>query len=106
MRGVDLAIYADAIAGEAASLSARAERARSRLRQAAIEKKARGELTRVAVERLEALGLLGAIDEAASRAELRELEAALDALEELQSWVENQLEELSPESTPTSEAMS
>jgi hypothetical protein len=91
MRGVDLAIYADAIAGEAASLSARAERARSRLRQAAIEKRARGDLTRVAVERLEALGLLGAIDEAASRTELRELEAALDALEELQSWVESEL---------------
>jgi Spy/CpxP family protein refolding chaperone len=92
VRGVDLAIYADALAGEAASLSARAERARSRLRQAAIEKRARKELTRVAVERLEALGLLVAVDEAASRAELRELEAALDALEELQSWVESELE--------------
>ena len=44
MRGVDLAIYADALAGEAASLAARAERARSRLRQAAIEKRARTEL--------------------------------------------------------------
>ena len=52
MRGVDLAIYADALAGEAASLAARAERARSRLRQAAIEKRARGELTAVAVQRL------------------------------------------------------
>ena len=92
MRGVDLAIYADALAGEAASLSARAERARSRLRQAAIEKRARGELTTVAVERLEALGLLGAIDETAARGELRELEAALDALEELQSWIESELE--------------
>ena len=91
MRGVDLAIYADALAGEAASLSARAERARSRLRQAAIEKRARGELTQLAVERLEALALLGTIDEAAARAELRELEAALDALEELQSWVESEL---------------
>jgi hypothetical protein len=106
MRGVDLAIYADALAGEAASLSARAERARSRLRQAAIEKRARGELTQVAVERLEALGLLGAIDEPYARTELRELEAALDALEELQSWVENQLVELGPRSTSTSEAMS
>jgi|ERR671934_1956043 Spy/CpxP family protein refolding chaperone len=106
MRGVDLAIYADALAGEAASLAARAERARSRLRQAAIEKRARGELTRIAVERLEALGLLGTIDEAAARAELRELEAALDALEELQSWVENQLVELKPESASTSGAMS
>ena len=92
MRGVDLAIYADALAGEAASLSARAERARSRLRQAAIEKRARGELTQLAVERLEALALLGTIDEAAARAELRELEAALDALEELQSWIESELE--------------
>jgi Spy/CpxP family protein refolding chaperone len=92
MRGVDLAIYADALAGEAASLSARAERARSRLRQAAIEKRARGELTGVTTERLEALGLLGTIDEPAARAELEELEAALDALEELQSWVESELE--------------
>jgi hypothetical protein len=40
------------------------------------------------------------------RAELRELEAALDALEELQSWVETQLVELRPESASTSEAMS
>jgi Spy/CpxP family protein refolding chaperone len=91
MRGVDLAIYADALAGEAASLAARAERARSRLRQAAIEKRARGGLTRIAVERLEAIGVLGTVDEAASRAELRELEAALDAVEELQSWLEAEL---------------
>jgi hypothetical protein len=74
-----------------ASLAARAERARSRLRQAAIEKRARRDLTAVAVERLEALGLLGAIDETAARAELREIEAALDALEELQAWVETAL---------------
>jgi Spy/CpxP family protein refolding chaperone len=95
MRAVELAVYADALAGEAASLSARAERARSRLRQAAIQRRARSGLTELAVERLEALGLLGAIDEPAARAELRELEAALDALEELQAWVENQLVELS-----------
>lgn len=91
MRGVDLAIYADALAAEAASLAARAERARSRLRQAAIEQRARAGLTEVAVERLEAAGLLGEIDEPAARAELRGLEAALDALEELQSWVEREL---------------
>jgi hypothetical protein len=91
MRGVDLAIYADALAGEAASLAARAERARSRLRQAAIEKRARTELTAVAVDRLEALGVLGAVDELATRAELRELEAALDAVEELQAWLEAEL---------------
>jgi hypothetical protein len=91
VRGVDLAIYADALAAEAASVAARAERARSRLRQAAIEKRARAKLTPVAVERLEALGLLGGVDEAAIKAELRELEAALDAVEELQSWLESEL---------------
>jgi hypothetical protein len=91
MRAVDLAIYADALQGEAASLAARAERARSRLRQSAIETRARRELTAVAVERLKALGVLGAVDETATRAELRELEAALDAIEELQAWLEHEL---------------
>jgi hypothetical protein len=91
MRGVDLAIYADALAGEAASLAARAERARSRLRQVAIEKRARQELTPVAIERLEALGVLGGVDEVATRAELRELEGAADAVEELQAWLETEL---------------
>lgn len=79
------------LCAEAAGLEARAERARSRLRQAAIEKRARAELTTVAVERLEAHGLIGAVDEAATRAELRELEAALGAVEELQSFVEREL---------------
>jgi Spy/CpxP family protein refolding chaperone len=95
VRSVELAIYADALAGESASLAARAERARSRLLQAAIEKRARAELTESAIERLEALGLLGSIDERATRAELRELESALDALEELQAWVEAELAEAS-----------
>jgi Spy/CpxP family protein refolding chaperone len=93
MRSVELAVYADALAGEAASLGARAERARSRLRQAAIERRARDELSERAVERLEELGLLGAIDERQARAELREFEAAIDALEELQAWVEAELAE-------------
>jgi hypothetical protein len=91
MRSVELAIYADALAGESASLAARAERARSRLRQAAIEKRARAEISETAIDRLEALRLLGGIDESAVRAELRELDAALDALEELQAWVESEL---------------
>jgi len=95
MRAVELAVYADALAGEAASLSARAERARSRIRQAAIEKRARRNLTDAAVSRLQALGLLGAIDEPAARAELRELEGAIAALEELQAWVEAELAGLS-----------
>ena len=95
MRSVELAIYADALAGEAASLAARAERARSRLNQAAIEKRARTELSELAIERLELLGLVGSINESAAREELRELENALDALEELQAWVESQLAGLS-----------
>src|ERR687888_1531743 len=95
MRTVELAVYADELAGESASLAARAERARSRLRQAAIEKRARAELSESAIERLETLGLLGAIDERAVRAELRELEAVLDALDELQAWVEAELAEAS-----------
>jgi hypothetical protein len=95
MRAVELAVYADALAGEAVSLSARAERARSRIRQAAIEKRARRDLTDAAVTRLQALGLLGAIDEPAARAELRDLEGAIEALEELQSWVETELAGLS-----------
>jgi Spy/CpxP family protein refolding chaperone len=91
MRSVDLAVYADALAGESASLAAKAERARSKLRQAAIEKRARGELTETAIKSLESLGLLGGVDEEAARAELRELEAALEALDELQTWVESEL---------------
>jgi hypothetical protein len=67
VRSVELAIYADTLAGEAASLAARAERARSRLRQAAIEKRARGELSETTVARLDALGLFGGLDELARR---------------------------------------
>jgi len=88
VRSVDLAIYADALAAEAASLSARLERARSRLRQAAIERAARDELPPELVSRLEALGLLRT---RADRAEIRELVEALDALEALQAWVERGL---------------
>ena len=103
MRGVDLAIYADALAGEAASLAARAERARSRLRQAAIEKRARTELTAVAVERLESHRRARRRRRARARKELRELEAALDAVEELQSWVEGELQRgVRPTSRPPS----
>jgi hypothetical protein len=78
-----------------ASLAARAERARSRLQQAGIERRARAELSETTVVRLEGLGLLRAIDERAVRSELRELEATLDALEELQTWVEAELQEAS-----------
>jgi hypothetical protein len=90
VRSVDLAIYADALAGEAASLAARVERARSYLRQAAIERAARDELAPATVDRLEALGLLATRGD---HAELRELQVALDAVEELQAWVEQRLSE-------------
>ena len=90
-RSVDLAVYADALAGEAASLAARAERARSRLRQAAIERTARAGLDGSTVRTLERLGLLGRVDVTTARQEVRELEAALKALERLQAWVEGRL---------------
>ena len=91
MRSVDLAIYADALAGQAAAVAARVERARARLRESAIERDARRELPRAVVDRLERLGLLRPADEQRLRAELRRLEADLAAIEELQSWVEARL---------------
>jgi hypothetical protein len=91
VRDIDLAVYADALAGEFAALSARSERLRSRLRQAKIERRARNDLAPATVDRLEALGLLGGIDERAAHAELRQLEESLAALEELQAWVEGEL---------------
>jgi hypothetical protein len=91
VRPVDLAVYADSLAGEAAAVAARAERCRSRLRQAAIERRARTELESETFARLESLGLLAALDEGGLRAEVRELERSLAALEELQAWVEGRL---------------
>jgi len=91
VRTVDLAIYADALAGEAASIAARVERARSRLRESAIEREARRELPRETIERLERLGLLRPGDDASLRAELRRLEADLAAVAALQAWVEARL---------------
>ena len=91
MREIDLAVYADALAGEAAALSARAERIRSRLRQAKIERRARDDLPPSTVDRLEALGILCGTDERAAHGELRELEESLAALDELQVWVEGEL---------------
>ena len=91
MREIDLAVYADALAGESAALSARAERIRSRLRQSKIERRARNDLPAAIVDRLESLGLLGATDGRAAHGELRELEESLVALEQLQAWVEGEL---------------
>jgi len=91
VREIDLAVYADALAGEAAALSARAERIRSRLRQAKIERRARNDLPPSTVDRLEALGILCGTNERTAHGELRELEASLAALDELQAWVEGEL---------------
>lgn len=88
MRSIDLALYADSLAGEAASLAARVERERGRLRQAAVERRARDALPDVVVARLEELGLLATHGDVTT---LADLEEALDAVEVLQAWVEEQL---------------
>jgi hypothetical protein len=85
MREIDLALYADALAGEAASLAARIERERGKLRQATVERAARKELAPPVVERLEELGMLGTRGDAVV---LAALEESLDAIEVLQAWVE------------------
>jgi hypothetical protein len=92
MRTVDLAIYADTLAGEHASLAARLEQAQARLREAAIERDARAHLAPDAVSELESLGILGGIDERTAHSEIRRLQRALEAIEQLQSWVEGRLE--------------
>jgi hypothetical protein len=91
MRSIDLALYADTLAARAADLSARLERARAQLRQAALEREARAALDAAAVSHLERLGLLRQPDARVQRAEIGELAAALAALEELQAWVEQRL---------------
>jgi hypothetical protein len=88
VRSVDLALYADVLAGEAASLAARIERERGKQRQASIEGEARAALTPFAVERLEELGFLATRADVAVIAELQE---SLDAIELLQAWVEGAL---------------
>jgi uncharacterized protein involved in type VI secretion and phage assembly len=91
MRSVDLALYADELAARAATLAAQLERARRRLRREAIGRDARRALGEGSVARLEALGLTGKTDANALRAEIKELAAAVAAVEELQAWVEERL---------------
>ncbi|TMJ95115.1 MAG: hypothetical protein E6G67_07890 [Actinobacteria bacterium] len=91
MRSIDLALYADALAARSATLAAQLERARDRLRQAAIERRASRALDADAVARLERLGLLAAVDLRRERAEIGELAQSLAALERLQAWVEAEL---------------
>ena len=92
MRTVDLAIYADTLAGEHAALAARLEQAPSRLREAAIERDARADLPAETVKELESLGVLGGVDERTVRGEIRRLGRALEAVEQLQFWIESRLE--------------
>jgi hypothetical protein len=96
MRSIDLALFADTLAADAAALSARIERARGRLRQIAIEHEARRALAPDVVALLERRGLMR--PDAAGRsdddlAELATLSAELDAVLRLQSWVEARLAE-------------
>jgi hypothetical protein len=90
MRSVELAVFADALAAEAAALNARLERARSRLRRAAIEREAREALPGDMVGRLGRLGLLEA-DGVADTAELDAIRLDVVAVERLQSWIEVEL---------------
>jgi hypothetical protein len=96
MRSVDLALFADELAARAATLAAQLERARGRLRQAAIEREARRALDETSVARLESLGILRGAT-AGVRAEIRELAASLSVVEELQAWVERRLLEAGDE---------
>jgi len=97
MRSVDLALFADELAARAATLVAQLERARGRLRQAAIEREARRALDETSVARLESLGILRGAEPADVRAKIRELAASLGVVEELQVWVECRLFEAGDE---------
>ena len=97
MRSVDLALFADELAARAATLAAQLERARGRLRLAAIEREARRALDETSVARLESLGILRGAEPAEVRAEIRELAASLGVVEELQVWVERRLFEAGDE---------
>ena len=91
MRAVDLAVYADVLAGRSAALAARLEQTRGLIRQAAIERAARRDLDAATRARLEELGVLGKVDAEPLRRQADELERDLQALELLQAWVEARL---------------
>ena len=100
MRAVDLAVFADALAAQAATLAARLERARDELRQAALEREARRSLAPETAGRLERLGLLRSSELRGRREEIGTLAADLAAVEELQAWVEARLFAVRDESRP------
>jgi len=91
VRAVDLAVFADVLAGRSVALAARLAQTRDRIRQAAIERAARRELEPAVVARLEGLGVLDAYDARELRREAEALEHDLAALGSLQAWVEGRL---------------
>jgi hypothetical protein len=91
VRAVDLAVFADVLAGRATATAARLEQARDRIRQASIERAARADLETDTLARLEALGVLGSGDARSLREDAARLEADLAAIERLQGWVEARL---------------
>jgi hypothetical protein len=102
VRSVDLAIYADSLAAEAATLAARLERARGRLRHAALEQEARRALPPDVISRLEALGVLATDRRPADdTAEVVDAQESLNAVERLQTWVERQLYAAAERRPPT-----
>ena len=97
MRTVDLALFADVLAARAAAIESRLERARDRIRQAAIEREARRSLPPETIERLVRVGALSAADVSAERREVTELAESVAALRNLQVWVEARLSEAQAE---------
>ena len=97
MRAVDLAVYADVLAGRSAALAARLEQTRGQIRQAAIERAAWRELDAATRARLQELRALGNVDAGPLRREADDLERDLQALEVLQTWVEARLFEVREE---------
>jgi hypothetical protein len=91
MRVVDLALFSDLVCARIASVEARLERARDRIRQASIEREARRALAPATVELLVRAGALTETDVRGERREIAELAATLAALHELQRWTEKQL---------------
>lgn len=103
MRSIDLALYADALAAEAAAVAGRLERARGLLRRAAIEQEARLSLRPEIVARLERLGALAKLPAEGLGGEIADAQLDLRVLEALQAWVEAQLARRSPASDPSAE---
>jgi hypothetical protein len=93
MRSIDLAVWADALAGQASQIASRLERARAAIRQEAIEHEARAALPDAVVARLDSIGALHQPTTGAElvRGEVEELLGDLRSLELLQAWVEERL---------------